>query len=501
MNMDCPRALKEYFDTSPQAQKQFKLEAKLLGDLIHPNLPRVIDHFLIPGQGQYLVMDFVDGEDLQEKLDKTSGPLSESQVIPWIGQICDALAYLHSQKPAIIHRDIKPANIKITPDGKAMLVDFGIAKVYDALLSTNVGARAITPGYSPHEQYGKGKTDTRTDVYALGATLYALLTGGEPEESIHRVVTDSLLPPEQINPAISQKTAGVIRKAMKVDPASRYQNIALFKTALFATAPMVSTQPISQPIVTQPANVQPGTAQKENTQSAVINQKAFPKWLPWVAGLIILVVVLTTIWPDGGLEPFELTQTALAVAALDIDIPIPTNTITSTSTETATPTSTPLPTPIPPTSTPLPPSPTVPAVGPTQISPVDGMVLVYIPAGEFEMGSTEYDDETPVHTVYLDAFWMDQTEVTYAQFQQFMSAESYDANPCGDGEDHPAACVSWFDAQAYCKWAELRLPTEAEWEKAARGGLEGKVYPWGDVAPVCTAGAQNGAQYSRLLKK
>jgi len=124
------------------------------------------------------------------------------------------------------------------------------------------------------------------------------------------------------------------------------------------------------------------------------------------------------------------------------------------------------------------------------------MVLVYIPAGTFEMGSEDGDgDERPVHSVYLDAFWMDQTEVTLARFREFMAAESYSANPCGNGDDYPVTCVSWIDAQAYCEWAGRRLPTEAQWEKAARGELVGAKYPWGDEDPVCTPGATNGAQF------
>ena len=121
--------------------RQFIREAQLLANLSHPNLPRVIDYFVLAGQGQYLVMDYVEGEDLQDMLDRTAQPLPAAQALDWIGQVCDALTYLHRHDPPIIHRDIKPANIRITPHGRAMLVDFGIAKLYDPQARTTVGAR------------------------------------------------------------------------------------------------------------------------------------------------------------------------------------------------------------------------------------------------------------------------------------------------------------------------------------------------------------------------
>jgi serine/threonine protein kinase len=234
INLESPRALKENLDTSPEAQRQFKREAQILDKLAHPNLPRVLDHFVVPEQGQYLVMDFVEGEDLQEKLVKADGPLPEAQVLEWIGQICDALTYLHSQKPPVIHRDIKPANIRITPDGKAMLVDFGIAKIYDPDLGTTRGARAITSGYSPPEQYGRGLTDAQSDIYALGATCYHLLTGQIPPDSVDILNnTDAApLPVNQLNHQVTPQVSAAIARAMQPNRELRWQSVADFKAAL-----------------------------------------------------------------------------------------------------------------------------------------------------------------------------------------------------------------------------------------------------------------------------
>jgi serine/threonine protein kinase len=147
-------------------------------------------------------------------------------------QILDAIEYLHNQVPPIIHRDIKPANIRITPQGMAVLVDFGLAKIYDPTDKTTEGIRAVTSGYSPIEQYSSRLTDVRTDIYALGATLYTLLTGQVIHESVLRYIDDPVKPPNQLNPALSDAVSFAIQRAIAIDPSQRWQSAAEFKAAL-----------------------------------------------------------------------------------------------------------------------------------------------------------------------------------------------------------------------------------------------------------------------------
>ena len=232
LNLKGPCAVKENFKLEPAEQLQFEREASLLFKLKHPNLPRVFDQFKVPEQGQYLVMDYIEGQDLGEVIKAGTAPLPEETVIGWLVQVCDALTYLHSQNPAVIHRDIKPNNIKITPDGRAILVDFGIAKTGITGTPTTQAARGVTPGYSPPEQYGRAQTTARTDIYALGATLYALLTGQEPPSSTDRVVGIPLQMPRQLNQSISPALEAIILKAMSIEPAQRYASAAEFKAAL-----------------------------------------------------------------------------------------------------------------------------------------------------------------------------------------------------------------------------------------------------------------------------
>jgi len=279
LNIERPVALKENLDTSPEAQRQFKREAQILYDLSHPNLPRVSDHFSLPGQGQYLVMEFIEGEDLQQMI-KRLGPLDEAQVVEWLLQVSQALAYLHTRQPPIIHRDIKPANIRIKPDGVALLVDFGVAKVYDPQLRTTIGARAITPGYAPQEQYGQGVTDARTDIYALGATAYTCLTGQVPVESIQRNLGVELVPIDTIVTGLSANTISVLNKAMQMLPEDRFQDMDEFRAAL-RTGTALSTSPVR---VTQPASAQ--------TRPQPI-PSPYRRYLPWILFALFVVVALT----------------------------------------------------------------------------------------------------------------------------------------------------------------------------------------------------------------
>jgi len=200
--------------------------------LRHPNLPRVSDHFVVDGQGQYLVMDYIAGEDLRERMDRI-GIIPEADVLIMGAAICDALTYMHTQNPPVLHRDIKPGNVKITPQGRIYLVDFGLAKVVHAGQQTNTGARAMTPGYSPPEQYGAARTDHRSDIYSLGATMYAALVGVIPEDSLARTMEQiALTPIRKRNPKISRRTANAIEKALEVHPDDRFQSAAEFKQAL-----------------------------------------------------------------------------------------------------------------------------------------------------------------------------------------------------------------------------------------------------------------------------
>lgn len=223
-----------------QAQSQFLQEASILAQLDHPNLPKVSDFFTENGR-DYLVMDFVPGKDLKQILDEENGPLAEELVLSWAAQIMDGLSYLHRQDPIVLHRDIKPSNIKLTPDNRIKLVDFGLVKVMaqdDARTITVVQGRG-TALYTPLEQYGgdAGHTDLRTDIYALGATLYHLLTNFPPPNAKARFLNPRVLRPlRQVNPSVSRYVAEAIGWAMEMHPDKRPSTLPEFRQVLMGLA-------------------------------------------------------------------------------------------------------------------------------------------------------------------------------------------------------------------------------------------------------------------------
>ena len=239
-------ALKEGFDKTTAAQEQFRLEAQILAELNHPGLPRVTDHFVEKDGRQFLVMDYVEGDDLDARLLRTGKPLPEAEAVALMLQVCEAVAYLHTRRPQpIIHRDIKPANIKITRDGRAILVDFGIAKIYHPTKGTAKIAKAVTPHFSSPEQH-VARTDPRSDVYSLGATLYLLLTAELPPDAMDRLNQNTpVIPPGQLNPQLSPVLEQIVLQALDLTADRRFMNANRLSAALRS---YIFGRPVSGPL-------------------------------------------------------------------------------------------------------------------------------------------------------------------------------------------------------------------------------------------------------------
>jgi serine/threonine protein kinase len=214
------------------SRRQFEREALVLARVHHVNLPHVSDHFVTPDGNQYLVMDYIEGEDLAQIVAR-DGPLPEAQALSYINQVCDALEYLHSLQPPIIHRDIKPQNIKVTPTGQVFLVDFGIAKVGGTSGQTLAGAVGVTKGFSPPEQHAMSGTDVRSDIYSLGATLYSLVTGQVPPDSVSLQSGEAQLTlPRLANQTVSPTVQDALLMAMATRRTDRPQTVREFRRML-----------------------------------------------------------------------------------------------------------------------------------------------------------------------------------------------------------------------------------------------------------------------------
>ncbi len=233
-----------------ESREQFYREASVLARLDHPNLPKVSDYFTEGGR-DYLVMDFVPGEDLKSLMSearRTQRFLDQELVVDWALQLLDALDYMHHQDPPVIHRDIKPGNIKRTPTGLVKLVDFGLVKqmLPDEMTVTVIQGRG-TALYTPLEQYGgdTGHTGPRSDLYSLGATLYHLLTNQPPPEAKEQFLRpESLVAPRQWNDSIDAEVEQAVLWAMALHPDQRPADAAELKEAMLA-APSATSVTLS----------------------------------------------------------------------------------------------------------------------------------------------------------------------------------------------------------------------------------------------------------------
>ena len=400
----------------PNGMTIFQGEFTVLQQHPHPHLPKYEAMFVEQGSG-YLVMEFIPGQSLEEVSAATGGPLQETQVLGFALQLCEVLAYLHRQNPPILHRDLKPANVRLTPNGLIKLVDFGLFKQgTDKVISSRLG---LSPAYAPVEQHplNPGHTDQRSDIYSLGAMLYQLLTGTLPETSFDRIAAAS-------------------------DPLVPPERLNPHLSRHVATA------------ISKALNL----AMQDRHQD--------------IASFRLALL---------GQAPVQPAAVAPAVRVPQAPVVGPTVR--------------------------LPPSP--PKL------PIWVPELVKVPVGPSLMGSNDRDkaasgNEKPQHTLTLPDYWIGKTPVTNAQFRPFVDGDGYTNQaywttagwqwrageklvkpPYWDdkqwnGADYPVVGVSWFEAVAYCRWLsqqtglEFRLPSEAEWEKAARGA-DGRLYPWGNT--------------------
>lgn len=315
-SLDQQVAVKVNYRTGADPSTQFLREARLLASLRHLHLPRVIDYFVI-GPNQFLVMDFIPGEDLGTLIAR-EGRQPLEKVKAWARQLGDALVYLHNQKPPVVHRDIKPANIKITPAGDLVLVDFGIAKATDASQATSTGASGYTPGFAPPEQYGSTRTGPYTDQFSFAATLYMLLTGERPTDSIERTLNQAPLTPiHDYNPAVPADFEQAIMRGMALRPDERFPSVRDFMAALTGEPAAETPRLVEEPTQTAPRPAPaeappPEKIEEAATDATQVKERPQPPAPPPVARPLAPVEATVKGPPPA---PVEATAAALPPAA------------------------------------------------------------------------------------------------------------------------------------------------------------------------------------------
>jgi serine/threonine protein kinase len=267
-------AIKETFYKDEQLGDAFEREARLLNSLRHPVLPHVSDYFT-EGDGYFLVMQFVEGEDLSDIL-KREGAFSVKDVLRWTDNLLEALDYLHSQEPPIIHRDIKPHNLKLTPRGDIILLDFGLAKLNAGETMGAISVFGYSRTYSPLEQIQGTGTDARSDIFALGATAYHLLTGKAPIEALARAAAivagkpDPLRPASEINDEIPINVANVLNSALALNPDARFVSAKAMRQAVEHALVMEAAEnaeELPEPVLTAVVSPEEGVVNSAETEN------------------------------------------------------------------------------------------------------------------------------------------------------------------------------------------------------------------------------------------
>lgn len=503
------------------APAAFTTRAEQLEQRFHPNLPQVLDHFTRPDGAVVLVSEYLDGQTLAERVQR-DGPLTPAAALALADPLLSALDYLHRRTPPVLHGAVDPTHVRLTVGGEPTLVGYALA-LDPAPPPAILRPAPETPVY-----------DAQTEQYLLAATLHYALSGKAPGESP--------APLRRVAPRVPAEVAAALDQALQPAPAARFSGVGELRRALSTSEGTVSSRPPATPSEPAPEatpvdrqpTARPTLATATSPRPTPTRPLAAPRkqsnpplWLiaAFVVAMTMIVVGGGWLWqaianravavsPTAEIATeVEITATLAAVAAQASETPVaasetaaPTATLSATETASATATVTatlpPSETPAPttPPETPTPAATTEPAAGTILTASRDGMPLVYVPAGPFQLGSdvdadsNAQQNEQPQVTLNLPGFWIDQHEVTNRQY--FMCVmdlfctrpQSNDSATVpnyfleSDYINHPVLNVRWQQAYAYCDWAGRVLPNEAQWEKAARGP-DGQLYPWGNITP------------------
>jgi len=501
-------------DALGEVLKRFEREAKSLAKLSHPNIVKVYDYGEHEGS-PYLVMEYLPGGTLKKILDK---PVPWQEAIRLILPVARGVAYAHQR--GVLHRDIKPANILITESGDPMLSDFGIAKIFEGnqtTVLTGTGIAIGTPEYMAPEQW-TGTTSPQSDLYSLGIVLYEMLTGRKPYIAdtpaaiLLKQATEPLPNPRKFAEGVPEALGLVLVKALAREQGNRYKDLSVFINVLEDAHVSMSVDPPKvqpdeethqvpsrKPVKPASTRISPQVGREtvhvtdeaatRNTEGPLSRSVAsiktrFPirfsyKGIGLLIGGVIIVLMawmglpLFGKWLSTAPVSTELAKNITIVA------PSKTNVTSQTLTEDVLPT-------------------TIPVVFNPQPDPSDyidsfGVPMRFVLDGYFTMGDNSGENEQPIHQVRLDGFYIDKYEVTYAQYNSCV-----DAGGCkklsntNEAElvNHPVVNVDWFMARSYCSWRSGELPTEAQWEKAARGVVS-RTYPWGEEFDCSKANSNN----------
>ena len=475
------KVLAEHLAEDPSIVSRFQREARMTASLgNHPNIVPIFD--IGEGNGLYfLVMQFIPGEDLAHYL-KREGRLTLPQAANVIAQVAEALSCAEAKR--IVHRDLKPANMLLDENGRIKLLDFGISRIADLSDGlTRPGESMGTPYYMSPEQIRGDTCDIRSDLYSLGVVFFELLTAKRPFDLESTVGIQmahlNTTPPSLLtyDPELPAECDVIVQKLLAKQPEDRYQNTAELLSILIArgaspnagelrpavdsglgqviaradelpldlpATSSVTLAPVNSPpdytgnsseaFATTPVKVAPTVITESPGQAPVAPTSGSKRWLVFgVAAVVVLAIAGTAVWLMRSKET-KATELQAAMPAA--------------------------------------------ALAPVYSDAHGHMVLV--PEGAFQFNSAP---EAPAQTVSLPAFYIDETEVSNAEYRHFCEATGHTPPTAPDyaaHPDYPVSTISYQDAAAYAAWAGRRLPTEEEWEKAARG-TDGRSYPWGNA--------------------